>query len=201
MEKKNIIKEYGLSKNQIILIDKYLNKLKKTNKSLNLVGSSTLENSWDRHINDSLQLTKFIKNKNSSIIDFGTGAGLPGLILSICGYKNVLLTDSKYKKIKFIRSFSKENNVLSKTLCSRVENIKKQKFDFVICRAFAPLFLILNYSLIFSKRNTSLLFLKGRNVKKEIQEANKQFSFEYELFESKSDGGGFIIKVNKLKKL
>ncbi len=201
MEKKNIIKEYGLSKNQIILIDKYLNKLKKTNKSLNLVGSSTLENSWDRHINDSLQLTKFIKNKNSSIIDFGTGAGLPGLILSICGYKNVLLTDSKYKKIKFIRSFSKENNVLSKTLCSRVENIKKQKFDFVICRAFAPLFLILNYSLIFSKRNTSLLFLKGRNVKKEIQEANKQFNFEYELFESKSDGGGFIIKVNKLKKL
>ena len=57
-------------------------------------------------------------------------------------------------------------------MCSRVENIKNRKFDYIICRAFAPLSKILNYSLIFSKKNTSLLFLKGRNVMDEINEAS-----------------------------
>jgi len=51
-----------------------------------LVGPSTIDVAWDRHINDSLQLSKFILKKNASIIDLGTGAGLPGVILYIFGY-------------------------------------------------------------------------------------------------------------------
>ena len=200
MNKEEVITSYRLNKKQSQLIQFYLTRLGKINKNFNLVGQSTIKNAWDRHINDSLQLTRFIKNKESSIIDLGTGAGLPGLVLNIFGYKNILLVDSKQKKINFIRGFSKESKLEIKNLCSRVENIKDQKFDHVVCRALAPLPKILDYSLIFTKKNTSLLFLKGRNVKKEIQDAKIYFSFQHKLFESKSAGEGFVLMVTKLKR-
>ncbi len=105
------------------------------------------------------------------------------------------------KKINFIKEFAFENNMQIKSICSRVEKIKNQKFDYVICRAFAPLTKLLDYSLLFSKKNTSLIFLKGRNVKKEIEDANKVFSFKYELFPSKSEGDGYVLKIYQYKKL
>ena len=201
MDKSSVIKKYNLSRKQIDLIDSYILKLKKSNQIHNLVGPSTIDISWDRHINDSLQLSEFMLKKNASIIDFGTGAGLPGLILHIFGYTNILMIDSKMKKINFIKEFAQEQNLEIKTICTRVEKIKNQKFDFVICRAFAPLLKLLDYSRFFHKKNTSLLFLKGRSVKKEIQDAKKSFSFEYDLYPSQSEGDGYVLKINKYKKL
>ncbi len=201
MEKEKVIQYYKLSKNQTQVFDSYLINLKKSNKLFNLVGSSTLKNPWDRHINDSLQLSKYIENKKSHIIDLGTGAGLPGLILSIYGYKNILLVDSKIKKINFINDFSFKNKISIRTLCKRVDEIKNKKFDYVICRAFSPLINLLNYSLLFYKKDTTLLFLKGRNVNNEIYQAKKIYDFKYNLFKSKSVGDGFVIKINEFIKL
>ena len=201
MDKNAVIKKYNLSRRQINLIDSYILKLKKSNQVHNLVGPSTIDVAWDRHINDSLQLSRFILKKNASIIDLGTGAGLPGVILYIFGYTNILLIDSKMKKINFIKEFAYEHNLEIKTICTRVEKIKNQKFNFIICRAFAPLLKLLDYSRFFTKKNTSLLFLKGRGVKNEINDAKKSFSFEYDLYPSQSEGDGFVIKINKYKKL
>ena len=201
MDKKSVIKNYDLKKKQVDLIDIYISKLKKSNKINNLVGSSTIDTAWDRHINDSLQLSDFILKRDASIIDMGTGAGLPGVILHIFGYTNILLIDSKMKKINFIKEFALENNMKIKSICTRIEKIKSQKFDFIVCRAFAPLTKLLHYSLLFSKKNTSLLFLKGRNVKKEIDEAKQTFNFKHKLFPSQSDGDGFVLKINQFKKL
>ena len=201
MDKSAVIKKYNLSRRQIDLIDSYILKLTKSNQIHNLVGPSTIDIAWDRHINDSLQLSQFISKKNTSIIDLGTGAGLPGLILHIFGHSNILLIDSKMKKINFIKEFAYEQNLEIKTICTRVEKIRNQKFDFIVCRAFAPLTKLLDYSRLFSKKNTSLLFLKGRSVKKEINDAKKTFNFQYKIYPSKSDGGGFVLHIDKYKKL
>ena len=201
MDKNTVINKYNLTKRQINLIDNYILKLKKNNKIHNLVGPSTIDVVWDRHINDSLQLSKFILKKNASIIDLGTGAGLPGVILNIYGHSNILLIDSKIKKINFIKEFTNEQSLEIKTICTRVEKIKNQKFDFIICRAFAPLAKLLDYSRFFTKKNTSLLFLKGRSVMKEIYDAKKSFSFEYDLYPSQSEGDGYVLKIKKYKKL
>ena len=201
MDKSSVIKKYNLSRKQIDLIDNYIFRLKKNNQIHNLVGPSTIDIAWDRHVNDSLQLSEFMLKKNASIIDFGTGAGLPGVILYIFGFTNILLIDSKMKKINFIKEFAHEQKLEIKTICTRVEKIKNQKFDFIICRAFAPLIKLLDYSRFFTKKNTSLLFLKGRNVKKEIEDAKKSFNFDYNLYPSKSEGDGFVLKISKYKKL
>ena len=201
MDKNSVINKYNLGKKQIDLIDNYIHKLEISNQIHNLVGPSTIDVAWDRHINDSLQLSDFILKKNASIIDLGTGAGLPGVILHIFGYTNILLIDSKMKKINFIKEFAHENSFEIKTICTRVEKIKNQKFDYIVCRAFAPLLKLLDYSRFFTKRNTSLLFLKGRSVMKEIEHAKKSFSFKYNVYPSKSQGDGFVLQINKYKKL
>ncbi len=86
-----------------------------TNKHTNLVGKSTLENIWERHIADCLQLSMFISDKNSKIFDFGTGGGLPGLLLSIMGYNNIFMIDSVGKKIDFVRDVIMKLSLSAKT--------------------------------------------------------------------------------------
>ena len=79
MIKEDVIKIFNLKKAETIALNQFISELKKINSSRNLVGKSTLLNPWDRHICDSLQIMFFIKNKNSSILDMGTGAGIPGI--------------------------------------------------------------------------------------------------------------------------
>ena len=123
--------------------------------------------------------------------------GLGELLIHFITYTKALNLDFLAK----FKEFAQEQSLEIKTICTRVEKIKNQKFDFIICRAFAPLLKLLYYSRFFHKKNTSLLFLKGRSVKKEIHEAKKSFSFEYDLYPSQSEGDGYVLKINKYYKL
>ena len=78
-------------------LDDYVNLLLSTNKKFNLIGKSTEENIWQRHIIDSIQLIKLLNLEQDIVIDVGTGAGIPGIILSICGVNTVYLVESKTK--------------------------------------------------------------------------------------------------------
>ena len=79
-------------------IKKFIEEIKKYNKHTNIVGKSTLFNPWQRHVLDSIQISNLILKKNSSILDMGTGAGLPGLILAINNFTNISLIGSLMKK-------------------------------------------------------------------------------------------------------
>jgi len=200
LNKEEVIKNYNLQKEEIKKIDIYIRELKKHNATTNLVGASTLLNPWERHICDSLQIMSVIKNKNKTILDMGTGAGLPGVVLSIIGYNHVTMVDSKIKKTNFVEHALKLLNLKGAVVNSRLENLKKQNFDYITSRALSSLNNLFNYSLLFSNKNTTLVFLKGRNVNNEIIEAKKNFSFDFKIFKSKTSGDGNLITINKLKK-
>ena len=199
MTKEDIIKIFNLKKAETIALNKFISELKKTNSLINLVGKSTLLNPWDRHICDSLQIIPFIKNKNSSVLDMGTGAGLPGIVLSILGYKNITMVDSRKKKIEFVQQIIEKLGLKTKLINSRLEDLRLPPFQYITSRALASLDKLLNYSLFFSNDKTRLIFLKGRNVNKEIIEAKKNFFFDYKIYESKSSGGGFVVKIKVFK--
>ena len=93
MSKADIVSEFVLNKKQVDKLDFYLSSITKHNKHTNLVGKSTIENIWDRHVLDCLQLTKHITNSKLKILDLGTGAVLPGVLLSIVGYQKVLMVE------------------------------------------------------------------------------------------------------------
>ena len=199
MTKEDVIKIFNLKKAETIALNKFISELKKINSLINLVGKSTLLNPWDRHICDSLQIIPFIKNKNSSILDMGTGAGLPGIVLSILGYKNITMVDSRKKKTEFVKQIIEKLGLKAKIINSRLEDLRLPPFQYITSRALASLDKLLNYSLFFSNDKTRLIFLKGKNVNIEIFEAKKKFFFDYKIYESKSSGEGFVVKIKDFK--
>ena len=176
-----------INSSQEIKLIKFLKELAIHNKRTNLVGKSTLVNPWRSHILDCIQVSPFIKNRNSTILDMGTGPGLPGLVLAIIGYKNVNLVDSNQKKINFVKHISKKLDISVKIFLSRVEKLNNSKFDFLISRALANLNKLFIYSQRVTDKNTVLIFLKGQKVKNEIQEAKKKWCFNSEIYPSQSD--------------
>ena len=199
MIKEDVIKIFNLKRAETIALNQFILELKKINSSRNLVGKSTLLNPWDRHICDSLQIMSFIKNKNSSILDMGTGAGLPGIVLSILGYKKITMIDSRKKKTEFVKQIIEKLGLKAKIINSRLEDMQLPPFQYITSRALASLDKLLNYSLFFSNDKTRLIFLKGKNVNIEILEAKKKFFFDYKIYESKSSGGGFVVKIKDFK--
>ncbi len=199
MNKIDVINRFELTKTQTKKIEKFISEMFEFNKHTNIVGKSTLENVWERHIADSLQLSLFISEKKSKVFDLGTGGGLPGVPLSVLGYKNIFMVDSVGKKVDFVRSVVKLLSLSAKTQKKRIEKLNIGKADLIVSRALAPLNKLLFYSLLHSNKNTTSLFLKGRNVYNEIEMAKKKFNFNLETFKSISSEDGFILKIKNIK--
>ena len=199
MSKADVVSEFDLNKRQVEKVDFYLSSIIKHNKHTNLVGKSTIENIWDRHVLDCLQLTKHITNNKLKILDLGTGAGLPGVLLSIVGYQRVLMIDSVKKKTDFVRQIIKELSLGAKIQNKRIEKPPTSQHDIVVSRALAPLVKLLTYARMYSNKNTTLLFLKGRNAISEIDIATKVYFFEFEKIKSLSSDEGCVLKINNIK--
>ena len=199
MKKEEIINYFNLNKNQIESIEMFLSNIVEHNKHTNLIGRSTIKNLWNRHVLDCLQLSKYINSKKTKILDLGTGPGLPGVLLSIVGYKNILMIDSSRKKTEFVKLNISQLFLSAKIINKRIETVEVKNHDIIVSRALAPLNKLLTYALIHSNKKTTSLFLKGRSVSNELQIAKKNFFFDYEVFESISVGGGCILKIKNIK--
>ena len=199
MSKSDIVSEFVLNKTQVDKIDYYLSSIIEHNKHTNLVGKSTIENIWDRHVLDCLQLTKYIINKKLKILDLGTGAGLPGVLFSIVGFQKVLMVDSVKKKTDFVRKIIKELSLTAKIQNKRIEKPPTSQHNIIVSRALAPLVKLLTYARMYSNKNTTSLFLKGRNVTSEIDIASKVYFFEFEKIKSLSSDEGCILKINNIR--
>ena len=199
MNKVDVIKRFGLTKTQTSKIERFVLEMFEFNKHTNIVGRSTLENVWERHIADSLQLSFFIPQKKSKVFDLGTGGGLPGIPLSVVGYDNVFMVDSVGKKIEFVKGVIKLLSLSAKTQKKRIEILDIGKADLIVSRALAPLNKLLSYALLHSNKNTTSLFLKGRNVYNEIEMAKKNYHFNYKIFKSVSSEEGCVLKIKNLK--
>ena len=178
---------------------KYENLLKEWSTKMNLVAPSTLSDIQQRHINDSAQLADFIP-KDVTIIDLGSGAGFPGVVLAILGW-NVICIESIGKKTLFLNTLKNELNLPNLTIINdRIENflsktpVKAGNFIFT-ARAFAPLIKILDYT---HKTNCRLFLLKGRGIETEINTAKQKYKFDYKTYPSKT-GDGYIVYIKPIK--
>jgi len=199
LKKEEVISYFKLNKTQKEKIEFFTSKIINHNQHTNLIGSSTIENIWDRHILDCLQLSKYIDNKELNILDLGTGAGLPGVLLSIFGYKNVLMIDSVKKKTDFVKKIIQELSLTAKIQNKRIEKGTTSNQDIIVSRALAPLNKLLTYARLHSNKNTTSLFLKGRNVNNEIKMSKKIFHYDFKMFESMSDGNGCVLKIKNIR--
>ncbi len=181
-------------------IEEFVILLLKENYNFNLIGKSTIPDIWTRHILDSAQILKFIDDKNKKIADLGTGAGFPGIIISILGAKEVHLIEKSVRKCEFLR----KAKILSPNPIfihqAKAEEVLDKKFDILTSRALASLDKLLKYGIDFLKKDGYCLFLKGKNLENEIKEAKEKYIFDYDLFESLTAFESAVIKVSNISR-
>ena len=189
---------YSLKKYEEIIIE--------ANKTLNLIGKSTISQIWDRHILDSFQVIDFIDKNDNLITDLGSGAGFPGIILALAAKDRQIplkinLIDKSRKKTIFLESTIKKLKLNVRVICENIfENEKKLIGDVFVARAFKPLpiiFELINNKAIDFKK--FFIFL-GKTGNKELLDASKSWDIEYKQRVSVTSTDSIIIEVNKLKK-
>ena len=146
-----------VSRETITSLKKYEDLLVKANKSLNLVGNSTINQIWIRHFLDSVQVIDFVDKNDQNLVDLGSGAGLPGLVLAIAAKDRELtfkvkLIEKSPKKVKFLKDTVRALNLNVEVLQQNILDEQIKFFeDVFVARAFKPLKIILQ--LIHNKAN------------------------------------------------
>lgn len=162
---------------------------------MNLVGPSTLPAIWQRHFADSLQL-QALAPAGQHWLDIGAGAGFPGLVIALADPQaRVTLVESIRKKCGFLNAAAVALQVSDQVTVEnrRVETLPAQGFDIITARALAPLAQIMAWGLRHATPSTRWILPKGARVAEEIAHAERDFRFQYELIESRTDPSGRIV--------
>ena len=166
--KKNHI-QYNLE--QLDLAEKYMNYVLTTNEHINLTAIKDDESFRELMTYDSLIPLKYCNLNDKKIIDVGTGAGYPGVMLSIFTNSDVTLLDSTAKKINVIKGFEgiKVNTVVAR--CEDYDKMHREEYDIVTARAVSALNVLVELCLPLVKIGGYLLAYKGKNAEEEIKQA------------------------------
>lgn len=179
----------------------YADILAATNAHTNLISAASLGDLWRRHMFDSAQLIPLIPRNTRSHVDFGSGAGFPGLVIAALfgpgvGLETTLI-ESTAKKCAFLREAVAAMG-LSQTvriISGRAEDVPAFKADLITARAVAGLSTLLGYARRFAGNRTLCLFPKGRTAADELTEARRSWKLAVDMIESRSDPSGSILAI------
>ena len=185
-------------------LDAFVARVIERQKTMNLIAPSTIPKIWTRHVADSLQLLPLAPNAKRWI-DFGSGAGFPGLVLA-CALAElpggqVHLVESTQKKAAFLRECADAFGLPAIVHAQRIEDFTRSntlRFEAVTARAVAPLAKLLGYANPLLKTGAVGLFPKGQDVEAELTAASKSWKIDAELIPSKTDPNGRIVRVRGL---
>ncbi len=195
-----------VSRETITSLKKYEGLLIKANKSLNLVGNSTINQIWTRHFLDSAQVIDFIDKNDKCLVDLGSGAGFPGLVLAIaCKDRKIplkiKLIEKSSKKVKFLKNVIEELDLKVEVFN---QNILEEEIRFVedvfIARAFKPLKKILQLMHNNAENYKKIFIFLGKTGKNELLQASKSWDIEYKQRVSVTSSDSMVIEINRLKK-
>ena len=195
-----------VSRETITSLKKYEDLLIKANKSLNLVGNSTINQIWSRHFLDSAQVIDFVDKNDKCLVDLGSGAGFPGLVLAIaCKDRKIplkiKLIEKSSKKVKFLKDVIEELDLKVEVFN---QNILEEEIRFVedvfIARAFKPLKKILQLMHNNAENYKKIFIFLGKTGKNELLQASKSWDIEYKQRVSVTSSDSMVIEINRLKK-
>lgn len=193
----------GVSHETLARLKAYVGLLADWNARHNLVSKNSLEDVWRRHVWDSAQLIRFVPDSANSLVDLGSGAGFPGLVLAALlrerpGFKTVLY-ESIAKKCAFLIAAAERMQIVVEVRNARMEEARLEPFDLVTARACAPLTRLLGYARPFQGPRTLNLFLKGQNVAAELTEARTSWKLNAVRHESLTDPSGAILEIRDIE--
>jgi 16S rRNA (guanine527-N7)-methyltransferase len=197
------IKEFNVSRETIEKLNIYKDFLLLSNKNLNLIGKKTESDIYYRHFLDSAQICKII-NKKLDIVDLGSGAGFPGVIIKLMMDNEkingrVILIEKSRKKSKFLSDLSNKLNLNIKIFNKRLEDYKFINQSSVVSRAFKSTLDTLDILFKNINKINEIVLLKGKTYQQEIDDAKKKYTFKLEKFKSITSDESFILKITDIK--
>jgi 16S rRNA (guanine527-N7)-methyltransferase len=192
----------GVSRETLARLKQFAAMLEDWGARHNLVSRASMTDRWRRHFWDSAQLMAFLPHDAKSLVDFGSGAGFPGLVLAECQRDRnmrVVLYEATQKKCRFLEAVAERLGLRVEVRCARIEAAGPEKFDVVTARACAPLSKLLGYAQRFWGEGTIGLFLKGQSVDQELTEAHESWNMKVKTHASRSDSSGAVLLVQELR--
>jgi 16S rRNA (guanine527-N7)-methyltransferase len=195
----------GVSRETLARLKAFIGLLTDWNTRHNLVSRTSLKDVWQRHVWDSAQLFPLIPASAKSLVDLGSGAGFPGLVLAILlrerrGFRSIFYEATR-KKCEFLRSAAERAGVAVEVRCMRIEEASPEILDVVTARACAQLSKLLTYAEAFQGPQTTNLFLKGQSVEGELTEAAKSWNLAVVRHPSQTDSSGTILEIRELARV
>jgi 16S rRNA (guanine527-N7)-methyltransferase len=169
--------------------------LERWSQRINLVGRATLADPWRRHILDSAQLLPLVPQGTRSLLDLGSGAGFPGLVLAILGVPGVELIEADARKCAFLREAARVAAAPVIIHPRRIEAMPARVVDVVTARALAPLERLLDLAAPFLGPRTVCLFLKGERAEEELAAARRAWTLTADFHASLSDPRGVVLRL------
>jgi 16S rRNA (guanine527-N7)-methyltransferase len=187
-----------VSRETLARLEAYAALLTRWSARINLVGRDTIADLWRRHILDSAQLRAFVPDRAHSMIDLGSGAGFPGLVLAVLGVPGVELVEADSRKCAFLREAARITGTDASIRPCRIEAVPRHGVDVVTARACAPLDRLLGLAEPFLAPDSQCLFLKGERVEEELTLARKHWTMTVSACQSRSDPRGVVLRLQQL---
>ena len=187
-----------VSRETIEKLEIYANLLLRWQFKINLISTNSLKQAWHRHFLDSAQIFSILPKKATSAIDVGTGAGFPGLVLSIMGLENVQLVEQNKKKCAFLYEVIRETEATASVHPCKIEKLPIKDYDVVLARAFMALDGLLKVVSPFFGKDTLGIFPKGLKVNQELTAASKNWKMKTAIKQSITSPDGKIVLVKDL---
>jgi 16S rRNA (guanine527-N7)-methyltransferase len=190
-----------VSRETLDRLRRYADLLAKWNRRINLVGQGTLPDLWRRHMLDSAQLFSLIADPAAPLVDLGSGAGFPGLVLAAMGASDVHLIEADRRKCAFLGEAARAMGVPVTIHAERIEDVTPFAARTIVSRALAPLPDLLDLAVSFSNEHSILLFLKGGTVDQELTRTRKAWSLQIDRILSRTDPQGTIPRLEAISRV
>lgn len=194
----DFVRETGAAPEVMARLDAYAAVLAETNAHTNLVSASSLADLWRRHMFDSAQLVPLVPPNARRHVDFGSGAGFPGLVLAAFNSRlETVLVESIEKKAAFLRAAAEAMGIADRVRIARgrAEAVAPFRADLITARAVADLATLLGYAQRFHRPGTLCLFPKGRTAADELTAAGRSWTIAADAIPSRSDPSGSILAI------
>lgn len=198
--------KFNVSRETLERLDEYEWLLKKWNSKINLISRNTLGEIWHRHFSDSAQLYQHMGSNCNKWLDFGSGAGFPGLVVAAMAVERhpetkFILVESDQRKAAFLMTVSNALGLPAAVIAERIEDLPGQKADIITARAVASLDQLLNWSAPHAQKSSVLLFPKGNSYESELTAARKHWHIEEEVIPSVTDSSSVILRIKDFERV